>query len=96
MERRRVIDLVHQNAEAIRAQGVEAMYLFGSTAKGVATPESDVDIFIDYSEGFSLIDLAGLQLYLTDLFRTKADVTTRRALHPVLKDEILATAERIL
>lgn len=96
MEKRRVIDLVHKNAEAIRAQGVEAMYLFGSTAKGVATPESDVDIFIDYSEGFSLIDLAGLQLYLTDLFRKRADVTTRRALHPVLKDEILATAERIL
>ena len=56
----------------------------------MATPESDLDIFIDLvpDRKFSLIDLAGIQNYLERELRVPVDVTTRSSLHPMLKSDI--------
>ena len=49
----------------IRAHGVRARYLFGSIAQGVASADSDVDIFIeperaDRFNAFDLIDVKSI------------------------------------
>ena len=46
-------------ADAIRARGATALYLYGSSARGEAGPSSDVDLFIDYDEQgrFNAFDL---------------------------------------
>ena len=43
----------------MRARGVRALYLFGSTAAGVARDDSDVDIFIEpeWVDRFNAFDL---------------------------------------
>jgi predicted nucleotidyltransferase len=47
MRRDAVIAKLKQTEPALRAFGVEALYLFGSHARDEATAESDVDIFVD-------------------------------------------------
>ena len=51
-----------RRADAPRARGAEAAFLFGSTARDEATDSSDIDVFIDVFPGrkFSLIDLAAM------------------------------------
>jgi len=85
------------NTEALRARGVEATYLFGSTARGEARPDSDLDIFIDIApdEKFSLLDLAGVHRLLNESIGRKVDVTTRERLHPKLRGEIERDAVRV-
>jgi predicted nucleotidyltransferase len=58
---------------------------------------SDVDLFVDYDEDsdLSAIELIRIKHYVSDLLRTDADVTTRVGLHPLIRDEIVASAERI-
>lgn len=43
-------ELVEMIAPVARELGVERIYLFGSYARGEATPDSDVDILIDSGE----------------------------------------------
>lgn len=96
MDRGEVIRRLHASAEDLRASGVEALFLFGSTARGEARPESDVDLFFDYAEpSFSLIELVRVKRRIKDILGVEADVMTRDSLHPRLKTRIEASAERI-
>ena len=49
--------------------GVERMYLFGSYARGDATPESDLDFRIDKGAIKGLIALGGLYSELADVLK---------------------------
>ena len=82
----------------IRGLGVRALYLFGSAARGEASPASDVDLFLDYEEGsgFSLVELARLQRMLASYLGSEVDLTTRGSLHPALRPAIEAAARRVL
>jgi uncharacterized protein len=73
------------------------LYLYGSTARDGARAASDVDLFVDYGEDgdFSAIELVRIKRYVSELLRTDADVTTRDGLPPLIRDEIVASAEKI-
>ena len=60
MQRRdEVIRVLKRQEPAARALGVRTLYLFGSTARGEAGADSDVDVFIEYDrDRFGLIELA--------------------------------------
>jgi hypothetical protein len=51
MTREQAIAEIAVSAAALRARGVEAAYLFGSTARGEARPDSDLDVFVDIAPG---------------------------------------------
>lgn len=68
---------------------VKSASFFGSLARGEETPESDIDLLIEFKGEKSLLDLAGLKLELEELLRRKVDVLTVNSLHPLLKDRIL-------
>lgn len=95
MGREQAIHLLRQHQAEIAAHGVRALYLFGSTRRNAAGPESDVDLFIDYEKGFSLLDLVAVQEEIDRVLGVRADLTTRGGLHPVLRDDILREAERV-
>jgi predicted nucleotidyltransferase len=95
MTREDTISLLRKHQAEIAGHGVRALYLFGSTRRGEARPDSDVDLFIDYAEGFSLLDLVALKEDVDRLLGTRTDITTRGGLHPLLRDDILREAERV-
>lgn len=97
MRKDEAVRLLREHAGAIKAIGARSLYLFGSTARDEARAKSDVDLFIDYDEAgdFSAIELIRIKRYISDLLRTDADVTTRDGLHPLIGDEIIASAEKI-
>ena len=47
--------------------GAYNVRVFGSVARGEATPESDVDLIAQFQDGVSIFDLVGMWLDLQDL-----------------------------
>lgn len=63
--------------ERINNPKIKSVSLFGSYAKGVAKASSDVDLFIDVETGYSLFDLADLQIELEQSLGKKVDLVTK-------------------
>lgn len=98
MDRRTAVTILKNHAAEIRQRGATALYLYGSTLRGEARPDSDVDLFIEYdadTRKFTLIEFIKLQEYLSEILGTRADLAAKDALHPLLRDGILCEAERI-
>lgn len=66
--------------------------VFGSMARDDADENSDVDLLVSPLEGASLLDLGGLLMDAQELLGRHVDVVSDRALHPLLRDRILAEA----
>ncbi len=75
-------------APIARQYGVAAMYLFGSYARGEATPKSDLDFRIDKGQLRSLFQLAGMQLALENGFQKDLDLLTTQMLTPQFLSDI--------
>jgi predicted nucleotidyltransferase len=97
MNRNGAIARLKACADAVKARGATSLYLFGSTARVEARVDSDLDMFIDYDprKKFSLVDLAGIKLFLEDALGVDVDVTTRDSLHPMLRNDIEESAVRV-
>ncbi len=98
MDRETVIRVLRDHADEIHARGAAALYLFGSTARNEAGPDSDVDLFLEKSDpqAFSLITLIALKHFLEDTLGANVDLVTREGLHPRLKSGIEAQAQRVI
>jgi uncharacterized protein len=80
----------------LKRLGVEHLYLFGSTARDEARGDSDVDLFIDHPErSIGLYELMDVRDAAARILGHKADVMTRRSLHPVLRGGIEASALQV-
>ena len=76
--------------------GVDHLYLFGSTARGEAQAGSDVDLFFDHPEGsLGLFELLDVQATAARILGRRADIMTRRSLHPALRARIEASALQV-
>ena len=97
MRKRDAIFRLREHANAIEAIGATSLYLFGSTARDEAGESSDLDLFVDYDKDsrFSAIELLRIKHYLSDALAIDADVTTRDGLHPLIRDEVVASADRV-
>jgi uncharacterized protein len=81
----------------LRARGIEALYLFGSTVRNEAAAASDLDLLYEYdaSRPFSLFDQAGAMLLLTDELGTPVDLVSRAGLRPRLRQRIESEMIRV-
>jgi predicted nucleotidyltransferase len=68
----------------LRAKGVAGLALFGSTARGVAGPVSDVDLILDLDESatLGLLDLVELKEVLAAELARPVDIAFRSRLRP--------------
>lgn len=81
----------------LRERGINALYLFGSTARDEADEASDIDLIYEYdpSRKFSLFDQAGAMLELSDELGTKVDLVSRIGLRPRLRARIEGEMVRV-
>jgi predicted nucleotidyltransferase len=84
------ISALEELSPVLTARGVTRLSVFGSQVTGKAHPESDLDVIVDYDPDsrFSLLDLVAVGRIIQERTGIKADVMTRRGLHPVLKSKI--------
>jgi uncharacterized protein len=96
MERDEAIIKLKQHEAELKQLGVEHLYLFGSTARGEAREDSDVDLFFDHPEGsLGLFALMDVKQAAARILGGKADIMTRRSLHPILRGSIEASALQV-
>jgi predicted nucleotidyltransferase len=56
--------------------------VFGSVARGEEHEGSDIDLLVDLPEGYTLVDLAGLKLEISELLGEPVDLATPDLLKP--------------
>ena len=96
MERDDAITKLKAHEAELRELGVEHLYLFGSTARGEAREDSDVDLFFDYERGkLGLFELMDVKEETTRILGRRADIMTRDSLHKVLRSRIEASALQV-
>ncbi len=81
--------------EIAAAHGASNVRVFGSRARGEATPTSDLDILVDLEPGRSLLDVVAIKQELEDTLGCRVDVVTEAALSPYLRDAVLREAVAI-
>jgi predicted nucleotidyltransferase len=73
--------------------GASNVRIFGSVARGEATPESDIDFLVELAPNRSLLDLGGLLMELQDLLGCNVDVVTEKSLHWYIREKVLVEAQ---
>ena len=73
--------LIEAHAQELHALGARRIGVFGSFAKNKATPESDVDVYVEFSEGMKTYDnFFAIYELLRELFGRPIDLVTDGAL----------------
>ncbi|MGH6834305.1 MAG: nucleotidyltransferase family protein [Methylocella sp.] len=93
MKRDEAISRLKAHEAEFRRLGVEHLYMFGTTARGEARDNSDVDLFFDHEKGkLGLFELMDVKERTASILGQKADIMTRDSLHPALKKRIEESA----
>ena len=89
MDRQQVIQTLRA-AKPVLAEryGVTRLALFGSTVRGEARPDSDVDIVVGFDGPATSARYFGVQFYLEDELGCAVDLVTEKALRSELKPYI--------
>ena len=73
---------------------VRELSVFGSAARGDMTPDSDVDLLVDFEPEapIGLLELSAIMREFSALLGRRADIAIKRALKPRIRSEVLAEA----
>lgn len=71
-----------------RDNDVARLEVFGSTARGEANENSDVDLLVEFSKRKSLLALVSVERKMSAALGRKVDLLTEAAISPYLRDEI--------
>ncbi|MBC7321187.1 nucleotidyltransferase family protein [bacterium] len=81
-------DIINQHREELEERfKVKSIAIFGSYSRGEQTPQSDIDILVEFKEpvGFLFIHLAD---FLEEILGIKVDLLTPDAIKPNRKEYI--------
>jgi hypothetical protein len=96
MSMRVKIDVPKEELAAFcRRNHIRRLAFFGSALRDDFTPESDVDVLVEFEAGarVGLITLAGMEIELTRLLGHTAEMHTVKGLNPHFRDAVLEQAE---
>jgi hypothetical protein len=82
-------------AEFCRRHGIRRLAFFGSVIRDDFTPESDVDVLVEFEPDRvpGLITFAGYQIELSEMLGRPVDMHTPRSLSRHFREEVLAEAK---
>jgi predicted nucleotidyltransferase len=92
----RIIRLIRESKTRLNSLGVESIGLFGSFAKGNASPQSDVDILVGFDPGKKTYDnFIDICFLLEELFGRKVELVTTESISPYIGPYILKEVEYV-
>jgi uncharacterized protein len=83
-----VAAVVRSHQEITLRLGIQALYVFGSVARGEASENSDVDFLVEFEGAPSFDRYMDLKFLLEDALGCTVDLVTRAALKPRMRDTI--------
>jgi predicted nucleotidyltransferase len=90
MDRQSAIHRLSENRAALQAIGLKRVSLFGSTARGDASTQSDVDLAVTLDEdaAIDLFRFAAMSEEVSRLLGAKVDMVVEPARNPRMQAEI--------
>jgi uncharacterized protein len=91
MNQATLIEVLRTYDAALRENGATGLFIFGSRATGVPRSDSDLDLFIDYDPVTKVPNVFRLMQIEEDISKAlgiPVTITTRNALHPLMKESI--------
>ena len=86
-----ILKTLGANEAKIKGFGVRSLCLFGSSARGEDTPESDLDFVVEFKKK-SFDSYMDLKLFLEELFGRPVDLVLADGIKPRLRATILREA----
>ncbi|MFA0823690.1 MAG: nucleotidyltransferase family protein [Methanomethylovorans sp.] len=81
--------------ELKKEYNVSYIGLFGSYVRGENTPESDLDVLVEFSRTPTIFRFVHLENYLSDSLGVKVDLVMKNALKPNIGKYILKEVEAV-
>lgn len=80
----------------LRKMGIVSLAVFGSVARNESTQGSDIDLLVDLDRDVGLFHLFEIQHRLEEIIGVpKVDLLQKGAIHPALREQILAEAVNV-
>lgn len=87
--------ILKNHKQQLMKLGVQALFLFGSIARGENTPKSDVDVLVKFDAKKGIFGFIDVKTYLSNILQYEVDLVTKDALHPALKKRVLEEAKHV-
>lgn len=85
--------LQERKNDLVEKFGVMEIAIFDSYARGEQRKDSDVDLIVDFKEGWKTFDnYMNLKFYLEELFGKKVDLVIKSSINPRIKPFIIEEA----
>ena len=96
MNREQVLAALREHEPELKAAGVVRLSLFGSTARGDHRLDSDIDLLaaFDGARRISLLDVAGIEIRLSELLGKPVDLVEEGTLKARVQRSVEAEAIR--
>jgi predicted nucleotidyltransferase len=94
MDKDRILATLRQHEAELKAAGILHLRLFGSVARGEATPESDVDLLadLDLAGDHDLLSIVHVQNRLCDLIGAEVHLSLSNSLRASMLERIAREA----
>ncbi|MBD5310392.1 MAG: nucleotidyltransferase [Bacteroides sp.] len=87
----RIKCLIPKIQEYMKTKPIIRAWLFGSYSRGEESPESDIDILVDYDRtqgNFSLFTMGGILMELSELLGNQVDLVDNRGLMQFARESV--------
>lgn len=95
MDKNEILAKLRQQQSNIYSFGVKSLAIFGSVAKDEATPDSDLDILVEFEGKVTFDRYMDLKFYLEDYLGMKVDLVSQKMLKPQIRSLVLREAVNV-
>lgn len=88
MQRDTILSILKQHQETLKTLGVRSLALFGSVARDEATPDSDIDIVVEFESPVTFDRYMDVKFYLEDHLGKKVDLVSWKSLKHHIRDRV--------
>ncbi len=92
-----ILEMILLHETEIKNFGVRRLGLFGSYSREQQTPESDIDLLIEFEpDKKNFKNFMHLAFFLEEVLHSKVELVTKESLSPYLKPQILKEVKYVL